>query len=145
MSTSSTASSMTSTTQDIFALIGRILLAIMFVPAGFGKITGFAGTAGYIASVGLPLPEVGAVLAIVVELGLGLLLLVGYKTRAAALGLAVFTVVAGVLFHNYWAMPADTAFVNQLMFFKNLAIAGGLYAFAAFGAGRLSLDSRAEA
>jgi putative oxidoreductase len=144
MSTSSTASSTTSSMQDVFALVGRILLAIMFVPAGFGKITGFTGTAGYIASVGLPLPEVGAVLAIVVELGLGLMLLVGYKTRAAALGLAVFTVVAGVLFHNYWAMPAEQAFVNQLMFFKNLAIAGGLYAFAAFGAGRLSLDSRAE-
>ena len=145
MSTSSTASSMTLSMQDVFSLIGRILLAIMFVPAGLAKITGFAGTAGYIASVGLPLPEVGAVLAIVVELGLGLMLLAGYKTRASALCLAVFTVVAGVLFHNYWAMPADQAFVNQLMFFKNLAIAGGLYAFAAFGAGRLSVDGRTKA
>ncbi len=140
MSTTST----TSSTQDVFALVGRIMLAIMFVPAGFGKLTGFAGTVGYITSVGLPLPELGAALAIVVELGLGLMLLAGYKTRAAAIGLAVFTVVAGILFHNYWAMPADKAYVNQLMFFKNLAIAGGLYAYAAFGAGRLSVDGRTE-
>ena len=140
MSTTST----TSSTQDVFALVGRIMLAIMFVPAGFGKLTGFAGTVGYITSIGLPLPELGAALAIVVELGLGLMLLAGYKTRAAAIGLAVFTVVAGILFHNYWAMPADKAYVNQLMFFKNLAIAGGLYAYAAFGAGRLSVDGRTE-
>lgn len=144
MSTSSNASPRTSPTQDVFALVGRIMLAVMFVPAGFGKLTGFAGTVGYIASVGLPLPELGAALAIVVELGLGLMLLAGYKTRAAAIGLAVFTVVAGILFHNYWAMPADKAYVNQLMFFKNLAIAGGLYAYAAFGAARLSVDGRTE-
>ena len=76
------------------------------------------------------------------ELGLGLMLLVGFKTRVAAVVLAVFTVVASVLFHNYWSMPADKAFVNQLMFFKNIAIAGGLLAFVAFGAGRFSIDKR---
>jgi putative oxidoreductase len=137
--------STTSSTQDVFALVGRILIAVLFIPAGVGKLMGFAGTAGYIASVGLPLPEVGAVLAIVIELGLGLMLLAGYKTRPVALGLAVFTVVAGVLFHNFWAMPADQVFVNKLMFLKNLSIAGGLLAFAAFGAGRLSVDGRTQA
>ncbi|MNU59250.1 Inner membrane protein YphA [compost metagenome] len=129
-------------TQDTLALIGRVLLAALFVPAGFGKLMGFAGTVGYISSVGAPLPQVAAVIAIVVELGLGLLLLVGFKTRVSAIVLAIFTVAAAVMFHNYWAMPADKAFVNQLMFFKNIAIAGGLLAFAAFGAGRFSIDKK---
>jgi len=128
--------------QDTLALIGRVLLAALFVPAGFGKLMGFAGTVGYISSVGAPLPQVAAVIAIVVELGLGLLLLVGFKTRLSAIVLAIFTVAAAVMFHNYWGMPADKAFVNQLMFFKNIAIAGGLLAFAAFGAGRFSIDKK---
>ena len=127
---------------DTLALIGRVLLALLFVPAGFSKITGFVGTVGYISSVGLPLPAVGAALAILVELGFGLRLLVGFKTRWVAFVLALFTLAAAVFFHNYWAMPADKAFVNQLMFMKNVGIAGGLLAFAAFGAGRFSLDGK---
>ncbi|WP_326534151.1 DoxX family protein [Pseudorhodoferax sp.] len=128
--------------QDALALVGRILLAALFIPAGFGKLTGFAGTVGYIGSVGLPLPQVGAALAIVVELGLGLALLLGFKTRLAALVLAVFTLAASFFFHNYWAMPADKAGMQQLMFMKNVAITGGLLAFVAFGAGRFDIDRR---
>jgi putative oxidoreductase len=128
--------------QDALALIGRILIAALFIPAGFGKIGGFAGVVGYISAVGLPLPQLGAAIAIIVELGLGLLLLVGYKTRIVSIVLAVFPVATAVLFHNYWGMPADKAYVNQLMFFKNIAIAGGLLAIAAFGAGRFSIDKK---
>lgn len=128
--------------QDALALIGRILIAVLFIPAGFGKLTGFAGTVGYIGSAGLPLPQVAAALAIVVELGLGLALLVGFKTRLAAAVLAVFTLAASFFFHNYWALPADKAMVQQLMFMKNVAITGGLLAFVAFGAGRFSVDRR---
>ncbi len=130
------------TSQNALALIGRILLAALFVPAGFSKIAGFEGTAGYIASVGLPLPQVGAAIAIVVELGLGLLLLVGWRTRLSALVIAVFTVVAGVFFHNFWAAPADQVMMQQINFFKNLAIAGGLLFIAAYGPGSWSLDAR---
>jgi putative oxidoreductase len=129
-------------TQDALALLGRVLIALLFVPAGFAKIGGFAGIVGYIGAVGLPLPQLGAVIAIVVELGLGLLLLVGYKTRIVSIVLAVFTVATAVFFHNYWAMPADKAYINQLMFFKNIAIAGGLFAIAALGAGRFSIDRK---
>ena len=142
MATTTTSVSSSTPAQDAVALLGRILLAALFVPAGFGKISGFEGTVGYIGSVGLPLPALGAVVAIVVELGLGLLLVVGFKTRLSAIVLAVFTVAAAVFFHNYWALPADKAFVNQLMFWKNIAIAGGLLGFAAFGAGRLSIDKK---
>ena len=131
-----------SVSQDTLALIGRVLIALLFVPAGFGKIAGFAGVVGYIGAVGLPLPQLGAVIAIAVELGLGLLLLVGYKTRIVSIILAVFTVATAVFFHNYWAMPADKAYINQLMFFKNIAIAGGLLAIAALGAGRFSIDKK---
>jgi len=128
--------------QDTFALVGRLLLAYMFIPAGFGKIAGFAGTVGYAASAGLPLPEVGVAIALAIELFGGLALLFGIGTRWAALALAVFTAVASFFFHNYWAMPADQQMMQQLMFGKNLAIVGGLLAFAAFGAGRLSIDAK---
>ena len=126
--------------QNPLALIGRLLLAYFFIPAGIGKIGGFAGTVGYIASKGLPLPEVGAVLAIIVEVGVGLMLLLGFKTRWAALILMVFTLAASAFFHNYWALPEAQAAMQKLMFNKNLGVAGGLLAFAAFGAGAFSLD-----
>jgi putative oxidoreductase len=128
--------------QNPLSLIGRVLIAALFLPAGFGKIVGFAGTAQYIASKGLPASEVLAVLATLTELGGGLALLVGLFTRWAALALAGFTVVAGLIFHNYWALPADQQMVQQLLFMKNIAIAGGLLTLAAFGAGAWSIDAR---
>ena len=132
--------------QNPLALIGRLLLAYVFIPAGFGKLgAGFAGTVGYIASKGLPMPEVLAVAAIIVEIGAGIALLVGFQTRWAALLLALFTAAAALFFHNYWGVPADQQMVQQLMFGKNLGIVGGLLAFAAFGAGALSLDGRRKA
>ena len=130
--------------QDVLALIGRVLLAWLFIPAGWGKIAGFAGTVGYIASKGIPLPEVCAALAIAAELGLGLALLVGFKARWAALGLAIFTAVITPIFHGYWALPADQQMMQQLMFNKNLGVVGGLLVIAAFGAGRIALDKRRE-
>ena len=128
--------------QNPLALIGRLLLAYFFIPAGIGKIGGFAGTVGYIASKGLPLPEVGAVLAIIVEVGVGLMLLLAFKTRWAALILMVFTLAASVFFHNYWALPAEQQMMQQLLFMKNVSIVGGLLLLAACGAGALSLDAR---
>jgi putative oxidoreductase len=127
---------------DVMALLGRLLLAYVFVPSGFGKLMGFAGTAGYIASKGVPFPEVCAAIAVFAELGLGLAVLVGFKTRWAALGLAIFVAVITPLFHNYWAMPEAQVMMQKLSFNKNLGIIGGLLALAAFGVGRLSVDGR---
>jgi len=138
----SSTNTITTPAQDTMALVGRVLIALLFIPAGFGKLTGFAGTVGYITSAGLPLPQVGAVIAVVVELLFGLMLLVGFKTRPVALIMALFTVATAVFFHNFWAMPADKVMANQMNFFKNLAIAGGLLAYAAFGAGRFSIDKK---
>ena len=128
--------------QTPLSLIGRVLIALLFIPAGFSKIGGFAGTVGYIASKGVPLPEVAAAIAIAVELGLGLLLLVGLQTRWAALGIALFTVVITFIFHNFWAMPAEMVMMQQQAFFKNIAVVGGLLTIAAWGAGPLSVDAK---
>jgi len=130
---------------NAFLLAARVLMAVMFVPAGISKIGGFEGTVGYIASVGLPMAAAGAVAAIVVEVLGGLALLAGVGTRVAAVVLALFTLAASVFFHAYWAVPADQAMVQQLMFFKNLAIVGGLLGLAAAGAGGWSVEGRRQA
>lgn len=131
-------------TQNALSLIGRALIALLFIPAGFGKIGGFAEVAGYIASKGLPLPEIGAAIAIAAELGLGVLLLVGWQARWAALGLAIFVAVITPVFHNFWAMPEAEKMMQQQAFFKNLAVVGGLLVLTAFGPGGWSLDARSR-
>ena len=128
--------------QNPLALVGRILLALMFVLAGISKIGGFTGTVGYIGSAGLPAPSVLAVLTIILELGGGLALMFGLYTRWVALALGLFTLLASVLFHNFWAMPEAQQMTNQLMFMKNISVAGGMFVLAAFGAGALSLDAK---
>jgi putative oxidoreductase len=125
-----------------FSLAARLLLAALFLPAGLSKLFGFTGTVGYIASEGLPLPTLGAVLAVALEVLGGLALIAGYQTRWAALLMALFTVVAGVFFHNFWAAPAEAMQMQQIMFMKNLSIAGGLLALSVLGAGAWSLDAR---
>ncbi len=131
--------------QNPLSLAGRLLLAALFLPAGIGKITGFAGTVGYISSAGLPLPTVAAAVAILVEVGGGLALVAGFGTRLAAFVLALFTLVASFFFHAYWGVPAEQAFVQQLLFFKNIAVVGGLFVLAAHGAGAWSLDAKRQA
>ncbi|HMN66556.1 MAG TPA: DoxX family protein [Burkholderiaceae bacterium] len=128
--------------QDPLALAGRLLMAWLFLPAGIGKLTGFAGTVGYISSVGLPMPQLGAVVALVVEIVGGLALIAGFGTRLAAIVLAAFTLVASFFFHAYWAVPADQQLIPQLLFYKNIAVVGGLLTIAAWGAGAWSVDAR---
>lgn len=124
---------------------GRVLLALMFVLSGFGKLTGIEGTAGYIASAGLPMATALAVIVGLLEFFGGLALMVGFHARWAALALGVFAILASLLFHNFWAMPADKAFMQQLMFMKNLSVAGGMFVVAALGAGPASFDARRTA
>jgi len=106
-------------------------------PAGFEKLTGFKGAVGYAASAGMPAPSLAIAAAIAIELGCGLLLLIGWKARWAAAAMALFGVVTAVVFHNNFA-DQDM----QIHFFKNLAIAGGLLNFVYFGAGPVSVDNR---
>lgn len=123
-------------------LIGRILIALLFIPAGLGKITGYSGTMAYIASAGLPAPALGVVVAIIVEVVLGTALLVGWQARWSALIIAAFTIATALLFHKFWASPPDQELMQQINFFKNMAIAGGLLFVFAFGPGAYSLDAR---
>lgn len=132
-------------TRGLPALAGRVLLALMFLMAGYSKFGGLEGTAGYIASKGLPMPEALAIGAAVLEFGAAALLIVGWQARWAALALAAFTLVASLVFHNFWAMPAEQQMVQQLMFMKNLAAIGGLLMVFVFGPGALSLDARRAA
>ena len=136
---------MLTTLQNPLTLIGRLLLALLFLPAGISKIGGFAGTVGYIGSKGLPMPALGAVIAIIVEVGGSLALISGFGTRFAALALAAFTLVATFFFHNFWGVPADQAMMQQLMFYKNIAVVGGLLVLAAHGAGAWSVDAKRNA
>jgi putative oxidoreductase len=133
---------MSNAIQNPLNFAARLLMVALFLPAGIGKLTGFAGTVGYISSVGLPLPTLAAAVALIVEIVGGLALLAGFGTRIAALVLAAFTLVASFFFHNYWGVPADQAFMQQLLFFKNIAVVGGLLAIAANRAGAWSLDAR---
>ena len=115
-------------------LIGRVLLSIIFIMAGFGKLTSVAGTAGYMA---IPMPAVTVWLVIAVELLGGLAILFGFFTRYAAWALAAFCVASGYLAHF---QPEDQ--MQMTSFMKNIAIAGGFLALAAAGAGSFSIDAR---
>jgi putative oxidoreductase len=117
-------------------LAGRLLLAYIFVDAGYGKIgDGFAGTAKYMAAKGMPMVEVLLVGAIIVELIGGLMLAVGWKARWAAWALFLFIIPTTIIFHPAWADPSQ-----MIQFQKNLAIMGGMLYVAFMGPGRLSLD-----
>ncbi len=124
---------------------GRLLLGLLFLLAGIDKLNAFDGTVGFIASVGLPLPTLAAVLAIAIEIGAGIGLIAGYYARISAAALAIFTIAATLIFHAYWSMPADQQFVQQLLFMKNIAVTGGLLVLAAVGAGRFAIYRKQDA
>lgn len=118
-------------------LIARVLLSVMFIMAGLQKFTDIGGTAGYIGSVGLPAGTLLAWLSAIFETLAGIAILIGFQTRIAALLLAVFCVVAALLFHFNFADQ-----MQMLLFMKNITIAGGFLALYAAGAGALSVDAK---
>ena len=118
---------------------GRLLIGLPFAMSGLGKLGAYAATTALISSAGLPLPPLAYAVAVVVELGGGLLLIAGYQARAVGLVLAVFSIATAVAFHSNFADQ------NQMIhFLKNVMMAGGLLQIAAFGAGALSIDNRAK-
>lgn len=139
MSNASIATSKTalSTNASALVLVGRVLLSIIFILAGFAKLTAISGTAGWFASIGLPMPTATTVVVGLVELLGGLAILVGFQTRIAAIVLGLFTLAATGIAHLDFADQVQVMFLQ-----KNLAIAGGLFVLAAFGAGALSIDGR---
>lgn len=121
---------------------GRVLLALMFILSGLQKLMNLEGTAGFVASGGLPFPMLLAVLVGLLEFVGGLAIAIGLQARIAALALGLFTIAATLVFHRFWAVPAEQAMVQQLMFMKNLSVAGGMFIVAALGAGAASIDAR---
>lgn len=126
------------TNDSVIPVIGRILMATIFVFSGIGKVLAPEGTLGYIQSVGLPFASAALVAAIAIEIGGGALLALGYKTRLVAAGLAAFSLVTAFVFHN--AIGDQNQLIHLL---KNIAMAGGLLQVVAFGAGAYSLDAAA--
>ena len=120
-------------------LVGRILLASIFVISGLGKITGFAGTSAYIASKGFPMPDLFTIGTIAVEVLGGMMVVAGWKARWGAAALFVFTALAAIIFHNFWDSPPDQAQNQMINFMKNISIMGGLLYIVAFGSGPISL------
>ena len=121
-------------------LFGRIFLSLIFIVSGFGKLLDFGGTAGYMETYGIPMPSLLLVFAILFELGGGALLLIGFQARLAALALVVFTVLATLIFHDFWSLAGAEREMQFINFMKNLSMIGGLLLVVGFGSGPLSLD-----
>jgi putative oxidoreductase len=116
---------------------GRVLMALIFLISGFGKITAPTMTMGYINAVHLPFPMVAHIISIIIEIGGGILLIIGFQARIVAAVIAIFSVAAALSFHNNFADP------NQMMnFLKKISMAGGLLQVLVFGAGSFSIDNR---
>jgi len=127
---------------NFIALVGRILLAFVFVQGGYNKLFGgTAGTVATMASHGIPFPDILVWGAIVVELGIGLCLMAGLLARFAALILAAYTLALALIFHAYWLAPAAEARFDRIIFYNHIAIIGGMLVVVALGAGCWSLDA----
>ncbi len=125
---------------DAASLIGRVTLAALFLWSGYGKFAHTAGTIGYMQAYGMPAADLLVWPVALLEVLAGLALVLGWKTRWAALALIAFTVPATFVFHAYWSVPADQLMNQQIHFMKNLAVIGGLLSVFAHGAGRYALD-----
>ena len=123
-------------------LLARILMMALFVLFGWGKLTDFSGTVAYMASSGLPLPTLAAAVVILMEFFVGLAILLGFCTRPLALLLALYTLGTALIGHHYWTMAGAERMANEINFYKNLAIIGGLVLLSVTGPGKYSLDRR---
>ena len=133
----STAGASTASNSSTTILLGRILLAAIFLLSGFGKLTAIAGTAGYFGAMGLPVPTVTAIVVGLIELVGGIAILVGFQTRITAWVLAIFTIATALVAHTGWADQ------NQMIhFLKNVAITGGFLLLASSGPGAYSIDAK---
>ncbi len=121
-------------------LVARLLIAAVFLVFGVRSILGYAGSVGYFTKLGFPAPEAMVVLAIIIQLGGGALVAIGWKTRWAGWLLVAYVVIATLMAHRYWEYDAAQYVAQMTNFFKNLAIIGGLLYIAAFGPGRYSVD-----
>ncbi|HEX2760492.1 MAG TPA: DoxX family protein [Rhizomicrobium sp.] len=125
---------------DWCALLGRILLAALFLPAGVEKLLDLQGTIGAVAGAGMPLANIVGPIGAAIEALAPLLLAIGLFTRFSAAALIVFTAVASYYFHHFWNMTGEDRMTNEINFWKNMAVIGGLFYVLGYGAGRIALD-----
>ncbi|MFK2876519.1 DoxX family protein [Rhodanobacter hydrolyticus] len=123
-------------------LLARLLLMMLFVLFGWSKLTDFAGTTAYMASEGLPLPALAAVVVIAMEFVVGLAIMLGICTRPLALLMALYTLGTALVGHHFWTMAGAERAANMINFYKNLSIIGGLLLLCLTGPGKYSLDRR---
>jgi putative oxidoreductase len=128
--------------KDEGALVGRVLLITLFLITGWGKLTDFHAAAAYMAGAGAPFPPIAAAIAIAVELFVGILILIGFYVRPLALVVMVFTLCTALIGHRFWQMTGVEQVDNQLHFFKNVSIAGGMLLLSLIGPGRYSIDGK---
>jgi putative oxidoreductase len=128
--------------RDEAILVARILLIALFLVFGWGKLTDYSGTAGYMARAGAPLPSVAALVAIVVEVPVALAVALGVWTRPLTLLLALYTLGTALIGHPFWTMEGAARYANAINFYKNVSIIGGFLLLYVTGAGRYSVDAR---
>lgn len=128
--------------RDEVLLIARILLVILFIWGGWGKLSGFSDTATEMASVGLPIPTVAAAVAVILEFFVGIAILFGFFTRPLALLLAIYTLATAFIGHHYWTMTGTAHTANMINFYKNVSIMGGFLLLALTGPGKYSIDRK---
>jgi putative oxidoreductase len=123
-------------------LAARILLMLLFVLFGWSKLTGFSGTVAYMTQTGAPMPEVSAIIAVVMEFVVGVAIVVGFYTRPLAVILALYTFGTALIAHHYWTMSGMEQYVNMINFYKNVSIIGGLLLLSVTGPGKYSIDRK---
>jgi len=133
---------MQDTINKLGPLVGRSLLAAIFLVTGFGFISNFAGLAGFMASKDLPMPEVLLALSIVIKLAGAAMIILGWQARLGALLLFLWMIPVTFIFHNFWAVPAEQVQMQMNMFMKNVSMMGGMLLVMAFGSGPLSLGRK---
>jgi len=128
--------------RDAILLVARVLLMVLFVVFGWSKLTGFSAAEAYMATTGAPAPSVAAAIAVMMELGVGVLLAVGLLTRPLALLLALYTLGTALIGHHFWTQTGMEQYANMVNFYKNVSIIGGLLLLAVTGPGKYSFDRR---
>lgn len=129
-----------SSRDDTVLLLGRLLLVVLFILFGFNKLTSFTATIGQMKGAGLPLPELAAAIAVIMEFFVGIAIALGFWTRTLAVLLAIYTLATAFISHRYWTMTGPAQFGNEINFYKNLSIIGGLLLLSVTGPGRYSIN-----
>ncbi len=132
---------MNDTIKEWSPLAGRILISLIFLMSGLTKIGGFAGTAGYMASKGVPMANIALALTIIIEVGGAAMIILGYKARLGAAAIFLWLIPVTVIFHNFWAAAEAAKQMEMILFMKNLGLMGGMLVIMGLGSGPKSLKA----